>query len=300
MKTKCLVIIAGPTAVGKTELSIEIAKKLKAEILSADARQFYRQLEIGTATPPDYLLQAVPHHFIGHLSLKDYYNAAMYEKQAMALLQKLFTHSDHALLVGGSGLYIDAICKGIDDLPDPDEDSRRAVKQVFEEQGLEGLRAWLKQIDPAYYAMVDPANPKRIMRALEIFLASGKQFSALRIGKQKKRPFKIKKVVLNRPRTELFARINQRVDEMVNDGLLEEALMHYRNRHLNALNTVGYKEIFDWMANRWSLPLAIEKIKTNTRRYAKRQLTWFKRYEDAAWFHPDDKEAIFEYIQSDS
>lgn len=300
MKTKCLVLITGATATGKTELSIEIAKALKAEILSADARQFYRELKIGTATPPDHLLQAVPHHFIGHLSVKDYYNAAMYEKQAMALLQQLFTHCDHALLVGGSGLYIDALCQGIDDLPDPDEDSRRAVKQVFEEQGLEGLRAWLKQIDPAYYAMVDPANPKRIMRALEIFLASGKQFSTLRIGKQKKRPFKIKKIVLNRPRTELFARINQRVDEMIIDGLLEEALMHYRNRHLNALNTVGYKEIFDWMANRWSLPVAIEKIKTNTRRYAKRQLTWFKKYEDAAWLHPGDKEAILEFIQKDS
>ncbi len=173
------------------------------------------------------------------------------------------------------------------------------MNQLFKQEGLDGIRAWLKQVDPTYYAMVDLANPKRIMRALEVHLATGKQYSSLRIGKQKDRPFKIKKVILNRPREELFARINQRVDAMIHDGLVEEALAHYRNRHLNALNTVGYKEIFDWIANRCKLPVAIEKIKTNTRRYAKRQLTWFKKYEDAAWFHPDEKEAILDFIQSD-
>ncbi len=299
MKTKNLILIAGPTAVGKTELSIQLAKLLKAEILSADARQFYRELKIGTARPPDDFLQAVPHHFIGHLSITDYYNMAMYEKQAIALLQKLFATADHALLVGGSGLYLDTICKGIDDMPDPDDESRRKVNQLFKQEGLDGIRAWLKQTDPTYYAMVDLANPKRIMRALEVYLATGKQYSSLRIGKQKDRPFKIKKVILNRPREELFARINHRVDAMIDEGLLEEAIIHYRNRHLNALNTVGYKEIFDWISNRWSLEVAVEKIKTNTRRYAKRQLTWFKRYEDAVWFHPGDQDAIRQFIQSD-
>ncbi len=173
------------------------------------------------------------------------------------------------------------------------------MNQLFKQEGLDGIRAWLKQVDPTYYAMVDLANPKRIMRALEVYLATGNKYSTLRIGKQKVRPFKIKKVILNRPREELFARINQRVDAMIRDGLLEEALVHYRNRHLNALNTVGYKEIFDWMSNCWSLEVAVEKIKTNTRRYAKRQLTWFKRYEDAVWFHPEEKEAILDFIQSD-
>ncbi len=270
---------------------------LKAEILSADARQFYRELMIGTARPPDELLQAVPHHFIGHLSIHDYYNVAMYEKQALEILDALFRSSDHALLVGGSGLYIDTLCEGIDDMPDTDTASRRKVTQVFEKEGLQGIRAWLKQVDQDYYGTVDPANPKRIMRALEVYLATGKRYSSLRKKKLTIRPFKIKKIILTRPRVELFSRINKRVDEMVQTGLVEEALIHYRYRHLNALNTVGYKEVFEWLANRWSLPAAIEKIKTNTRRYAKRQLTWFKKYEDAVYFHPDDKEAIMQFIQ---
>lgn len=300
MKTKNLILITGPTAVGKTKLSVQIAKLLKAEILSADARQFYRELKIGTATPPDELLQAVPHHFIGHLSITDYYNAAMYEHQAIQLLERLFRSSDYALLTGGSGLYIDAVCDGIDDMPDPDPESRRQVRQVYQKEGLEGIRAWLKQTDPAHYAMVDLANPNRIMRALEIYLSTGKQYSSLRTSQQKERPFAIKKIVLNRPREELFARINRRVDEMMGDGLLEEALIHFRDRHLNALNTVGYKEIFNWLSNRWPLPVAVEKIKTNTRRYAKRQLTWFKKYSDAAWLHPDQQDDIMQFILSDT
>ncbi len=297
MKTKSLILITGPTAIGKTELSLDIAQQLKAEILSADARQFYRELKIGTARPPDELLQTLPHHFVGHLSITDYYNVAMYEKQAIALLERLFRSSDYALLVGGSGLYIDTLCEGIDDMPDPDANSRRKVRQVFQKEGLEGIRAWLKQIDPNHYANVDLANPNRIMRAIEVYLATGKQYSSLRTRKRKNRPFAIKKIVLDRPREELFSRINQRVDKMVVAGLLEEAVTHFRNRHLNALNTVGYKELFDWLGNRWTLPVAIEKIKTNTRRYAKRQLTWFKKYEDAAYFHPNDKDVIMQFIQ---
>ena len=298
MKTKNLILITGPTATGKTELSLDIAQKLKAEILSADARQFYRELKIGTARPPDDVLQTVPHHFIGHLSITDYYNVSMFEKQAIGLLESLFRTSDYALLVGGSGLYIDTLCEGIDDMPDPDADSRRKVRQVFEKEGLEGIRAWLKQVDPAHYAIVDLANPNRIMRALEVYLSTGKQYSSLRTNQQKDRPFAIKKIVLNRPREELFSRINQRVDEMVKAGLVEEALAHFRNRHLNALNTVGYKEIFDWLTNRWPLTMAVGKIKTNTRRYAKRQLTWFKKYKDAAYFHPNDTNAIMQFIKN--
>lgn len=297
MKTKNLILITGPTAIGKTDLSLEIAQKLKAEILSADARQFYRELKIGTARPSDNVLQTVPHHFVGHLSVNDYYNVAMYEKQAIALLNELFRSSDYALLVGGSGLYIDTLCEGIDDMPDPDADSRKRVQQVFDKEGLEGIRAWLKQVDPAFYSMVDLANPKRIMRALEVYLSTGRQYSSLRTMKRKSRPFSIKKIVLDRPRVELFSRINQRVDEMVKAGLVEEALIHFRNRHLNALNTVGYKELFGWLSNQCPLAVSIEKIKTNTRRYAKRQLSWFKKYKDAARFHPNDIDAIMQFIQ---
>ncbi len=296
MKNKCLLVLTGPTAVGKTDLSIEIARAFKAEILSADARQFYRELQIGTAAPSKHTLKAVKHHFVQHLSVTDYYNVAMFEKQALQLLHKLFKSSDYALLVGGSGLYIDTLCRGIDDLPDPDPEIRLEIQQLHENEGLPGLRKLLKQLDPDYYASVDPANHKRIMRALEVCRATGKTFTELRTNNQKHRPFLIKKVVLNRPRQELFSRINERVGEMISAGLIEETISLHDKRHLNALNTVGYKELFEWLSNKWSLNTAIEKIRTNTRRYAKRQLTWFRRYDDAAFFHPSEEKKILDYL----
>ncbi len=297
MKNKCLLVLTGPTAVGKTDLSIELARTFNAEILSADARQFYRELQIGTAAPSQQTLEAVKHHFVGHLSVRDYYNVAMFEKQALELLRKLFQSSDYAMVVGGSGLYIDTLCFGIDELPDPDPAIRLEVHHLYAKEGLPGLRKRLRQVDPDYHARVDPANHKRIMRALEVCLATGKTFTELRTNNQKQRPFSIKKVVLHRSRQELFSRINKRVDEMITDGLIEETISLYDKRHLNALNTVGYKELFDWLSNKWSLHTAIEKIMTNTRRYAKRQQTWFRRYDDAAVFHPSEKEKILDYVK---
>ncbi len=296
MKNKCLLVLTGPTAVGKTDLSLEIANALNARILSADARQFYKELQIGTAAPSKHTLETVKHHFVQHLSVTDYYNVAMFEEQALQMLHKLFKSSDYALLVGGSGLYIDTLCHGIDELPDPDPDIRLNIHLLYEKEGLPGLRKLLQQLDPDYYASVDPANHKRIMRALEVCLTTGKTFTELRTNNQRQRPFSIKKVVLNRPRQELFSRINTRVDEMINAGLIEETLSLHNKRHLNALNTVGYKELFDWLSNKWTLHTAIEKIKTNTRRYAKRQMTWFRRYDDAKVFHPSEKEKILDYL----
>lgn len=295
-KDKLLVVITGPTSVGKTGLAIEIAEKLNTEIISADARQFYRELKIGSAMPDPSQLKAIPHHLIGHLSIKDYYNASMYEKHALAVLKSLFRKSDHAVLCGGSGLYIDTLCRGIDVMPDPEPFVRKKVQGVYREEGLAGLRQWLKKIDPEYYSEVDRENPKRMMRAVEVFLSAGTPYSSFRKRHYKERPFRIKRIILDRPREELYSRINHRTTQMIANGLIEEAVGLFRYRHMNALNTVGYKEIFCWLSNRWPLQLAVEKIRTNTRRYAKRQITWFKGYDDAAWFHPNEKNRILEYI----
>ncbi len=294
---KTLVILTGPTAVGKTDLSIQLAQKLKTPIISFDARQFYKELNIGVAAPSEEQLEKVKHYFIGHLSAKDYYNVSMFENQAIDVLNKVFEKSDYAIASGGSGLYADVLCQGIDDLPDIPDSIRNEVHHFYKENGIEALRFKLKNIDPDYYYEVDVANPNRMMRAIETYLTTGKRYSEMRKQNVKKRDFRIKRIVLNRERDELFERINRRVDIMIQNGLIEEALSLIKLRHFNALNTVGYKELFMWIDNTYSLHEAVEKIKTNSRRYAKRQITWFKKYDDALWINPDNQNEIFDFIK---
>ena len=295
--SKLLVVITGPTAVGKTALAIDIARELGTEIVSADARQFYREIRIGTAMPEKDELLAVRHHLIGHLSVTGYYNVSMYEQQALAVLRNLFLTHDIAVLAGGSGLYIDTLCHGIDSLPAVDPLVRRQVRRFYGEEGLAGVRSWLKRIDPDYFKRVDAANPNRMMRGIEVFLQTGKTYSGHMTGGLRERPFRVLTIVLNRDRAELHARINGRVDRMIGNGLVEEALACFPHRNLNALNTVGYREIYAWLANKWSLQEAVKQIKTQSRRYARRQITWFRRYDDAVWFHPDDADAIKRHIR---
>ncbi len=299
-KINTLVVLTGPTAVGKTSLGISLAKALQTEIISADSRQFYREMRVGTAMPGDHELEQAKHHLVGHLSLHDYYNVSLYEKQATELMSKLFAKHEYLILAGGSGLYIDTLCHGIDQLPEIPASVRQKVKQMHQEGGLFSLRSLLKKVDPVYYRQVDQANPKRMMRALEVYFATGEAFSALRKQTRAERDFHIKRIVLNRERSELFERINRRVDHMLHAGLLEEAVSLFPHRERNALNTVGYKELFAWMSNAWPLHLALEKIKTNTRRYAKRQLTWFRRYGDAGWFHPGQESEMLDWIRGES
>ncbi len=292
-----LVLITGPTAVGKTALTINLARELQTHIISADARQFYKELKIGTAAPTKVELQSVPHHFIGHLSLHDSYNAARYASDALELLDELFVIHPVVILTGGSGLYIDTLLYGIADLPDPDPTARQEVKNIYARQGLEGLRRWLRNVDPQYYDVVDRANPNRMMRAIETFLTTGERFSSLRKNTVADRPFDTLKIILDRPRQELFNRINSRTSQMIRDGLAEEAWRLFPHRHTNALNTVGYKEIYAWLSGVWPLSTAVEKIKTHTRRYAKRQITWFTRYDDAHRFHPQAADEILACIR---
>ncbi len=299
-KNKTLVVITGPTATGKTAVSISLAKALNTSIVSADSRQFYREMQIGTAVPEQALRRQVPHHFIGHLSIHDYYNVSLFEQQALGLLDKLFMDKDYVVLTGGSGLYIDTLCEGIDELPDHHPVIRKRVLQTYRDNGLDGLRTWLKAVDPVHYEQADTDNPNRLMRAIEVFLVTGQPYSSLRKKACKERPFRIKKIVLDRPREELFNRINKRTTLMVHQGLVEEALQLFPFRHLNALNTVGYKELFAWLAGGWPLAEAVEKIRTHTRRYAKRQLTWFKRYDNARWIHPDQEEEMLDFILNDN
>ncbi len=298
-KNKTLLLITGPTAVGKTEASIRIAEKLNTGIISADARQFYRELKIGTAAPTPSELARAKHYLTGHLSIFDYYNVSLFEQEALAALDAIFSKSDFAILTGGSGLYIDTLCRGIDNMPDARPDVRNMVKNIYKSEGLEGLRNLLEKSDPEYFYEVDKANPNRMMRGLEVFYTTGEKFSDLRKKTSIQRPFQIKKIILNRARYELNERINLRTRLMVRDGLIEEAIRFFPVRHLNALNTVGYKELFAWLQNHGSLDTAIEKICTNTRRYAKRQLTWFKRYDDAKWFLPEEENKILSYIQKE-
>lgn len=298
MPDKTLIVIAGPTAIGKTALSIGIAKYFNCPILSADSRQFFKEMRIGTAKPSVEEMNDVPHHFIDSHSINDDYNVGKYEAEAIDLLDELFKKNDVLILVGGSGLYIDAICKGFDALPEADQEIRNRIKTLFETQGIEGLQKLLKELDHTYYNKVDLQNPQRISRALEVCLTTGMSFTALRVGKIKPRNFKIIKIGLNTSREVLYKRINKRVDEMMQNGLLEEVNKLRPFEQLNALQTVGYKELFDYLNNKTDLNTAIDSIKQNTRRFAKRQLTWFRRDEEIKWFEPTELNEIVSYINS--
>lgn len=291
-----LIVLIGPTGVGKTELSLSIAEHFQTCILSADSRQLYQDLKIGTAAPTPSQLARVPHHFVGTLRLTDYYSAAQYEADVLEKLEELFQHNDTVVLTGGSMMYVDAVCKGIDDIPTVDKETRELMLQRYEEEGLETLCAELKILDPEYYQIVDLKNPKRVIHALEICYMTGKTYTSFRTQKHKERPFRIIQIGLTREREELYDRINRRVDEMMQEGLLEEAKSVYPFKHLNSLNTVGYKEIFNYLDGEWSLDFAIEKIKQNSRIYSRKQMTWFKRNPNIQWFHPEQKEEIMNYI----
>jgi tRNA dimethylallyltransferase len=262
---------------------LQIAEHFGIPIINADSRQIYRELKIGTAAPTEEQLRKVRHYFVGMLSIKDYYSAAMYEQQAITLIDELFKQSDWALLAGGSMMYIDAVCNGIDDIPTVDDATRNLLKQRLNNEGLESLCEELKRLDPEHYEIVDKQNPRRVVHALEICLMTGKTYTSFRRHERKKRPFQIIKIAFNRPREELYERINLRVDKMMESGLLDEARTMYPQRELNALNTVGYKELFAYFDNKWSLEEAVERMKGNTRRYARKQLTWFKNDSDIQW-----------------
>lgn len=296
---KTLIVLIGPTGVGKTDLSIKIAEKYNSPIISADSRQLYSELKIGTAAPAEEYLKRVKHYFVGTLKLTDYYSAAQYESDVISLLEEFFKENDTILLTGGSMMYIDAICKGIDDIPTVDNDTRRMMMEKYEKEGLERLCAELKLLDPEYYSIVDLKNPKRVIHALEICYMTGKTYTSFRTGNKKQRPFDIIKIGLCREREELYERINRRVDMMIKDGLVDEVKSVYQYRNLNSLNTVGYKEIIQYLDGNCTLDFAIEKIKQNSRIYSRKQMTWFRRDNEITWFHPDNEEGIMNFIESE-
>ena len=292
-----LTVLLGPTGVGKTEISIEIAERAGTGIISADSRQFYREMKIGTAVPSDEQLKRVKHHFIQFLSVQEYYSASLYERDVLNLLPQLFIKNNQVILAGGSGMYIDSVCSGIDDIPDVDPAVREKYTALYREEGIEGLRVALRILDPDHYTSVDLRNHKRIIRALEICETTGKPYSSFLKKEKRERDFRIVKIGLNRDRAELYSRINIRVDQMIKDGLEDEAHKLYHLRHLNALNTVGYKEIFDHFDGIVSRNKAIELIKRNSRRYAKRQLTWWAKDKSIVWFEAEDREGIFRHLE---
>lgn len=295
---KTLIVILGPTGIGKTDLSIDIALEFKTEIISSDSRQVYKELKIGTAVPSDEQLKKVKHYFIGNKSIYDYYNASMFEFEVLEKLDELFQIHHQVVMTGGSGMYINAVCDGIDDLPAIDQEIRDELLRQFKEQGLESLRMQLKLLDPISYKTIDLKNPKRILKALEVSLQTGKPYSSFLTEPHKKRNFNIIKIGLQRNRDELYERINLRVDEMVKEGLIEEARRFYKDRNLNSLNTVGYKELFEHFDGQISLDKAIELIKRNSRHYAKRQISWFGRDKEITWFNPNDFALIVDFIKS--
>lgn len=285
---KTLIVILGPTGVGKTELSLQIAEQFGSCIISADSRQFYRDIPIGTAAPTPDQLARVKHYFVGTLGLEDYYSAAQYETDTLQLLAQLFEQQEVVVMSGGSMMYIDAVCNGIDDIPTVTDETRQLMRSRYEAEGLESLVSELRLLDPAYYECVDRKNTARVLHALEICYQTGHTFTSFRTGKKKPRPFNIIKVGLNRPRPELFDRINHRVSAMMDEGLLDEVQRVLPFRNCNSLNTVGYKELFNYLDGEWELDFALDRMRKNTRVYAKKQLTWFKRDESVCWFHPEE------------
>lgn len=294
--TKTLVVILGPTGVGKTDTCIRVAKHFNVPIINADSRQIFQEIPIGTAAPTQVQQQEIIHYFVGNHHLDDYYSASMYEQDVLSLLEKLFTYQDIALMSGGSMMYIDAVCNGIDDIPTVDEQTRQWMKQRLHDEGLPALVEELRQLDPIHYEFVDKNNPRRVVHALEICHMTGKTYTSFRTNKIKERPFQIIKIGLNLPREELYQRINQRVLNMIQEGWVEEALKVYPKRELNSLHTVGYRELFDYLDGLYTLDEAIEKIQSNTRRYMRKQLTWFKRDQKIRWFSPNNIEEIINYI----
>ena len=291
-----LIVLLGPTGVGKTALSLQLAEQLSSPIISADSRQIYKDIPIGTAAPTQEDLQQVKHYFVGNLELNDYYSASQFEEDVIRLLSELHQTKEAVLMCGGSMMYIDAVCKGIDEIPTIDETLRNEVFTLFQEEGLEPIRQQLKILDPVFYRQVDLKNHKRVIHALEVCLMTGKPYSSLRTNQAKERPFKIVKIGLTRPREELYERINLRVEQMMQDSLLEEVRRVYPHKHLNSLNTVGYKELFQYLDGNYSLDFAVEKIKQNSRIYSRKQMTWFKRDPQIQWFHPEDIDGIEQFI----
>jgi tRNA dimethylallyltransferase len=294
---KTLVVLLGPTGVGKTDLCQKLAKHLGAPVISSDSRQIYAGLTIGTAAPSPEERREVAYHFVGKLGLEEYYSASRFEEDVTGLLEQFYQTHETVLMCGGSMMYIDAVCKGIDEIPTIDETLRDELKILYDEEGIDPIRQQLKILDPVFYKQVDLQNHKRVIHALEICLMSGRPYSSLRKNETKDRPFKIVKIGLTREREELYEQINHRVDRMMEQGLLEEARSVYPLRHLNALNTVGYKELFDYFSEECSLEFAVEKIKQNTRIYSRKQMTWFKRDKEIRWFHPDEEKAIFKFLR---
>ena len=294
---KTLVVVLGPTGVGKTELCLRLAEHFNVPIINADSRQIFEELPIGTAAPTAEQQKRVKHYFVGNHHIQDYYSASMYEQDVMTLLPELFTDSNLALMTGGSMMYIDAVCNGIDDIPTVTGEIRLMMKERLAVEGLTSLVNELRELDPKHWEEVDRNNPRRVVHALEICHMTGKPYSAFRTHETKKRNFQIVKIGLNRERTELYERINKRVDEMFSNGLVEEARSLYPFKGLNALNTVGYKELFKAFDGSWTLPEAKERIQGNTRKYCRKQLTWFKRDERIRWFIPHQIEDIISTIQ---
>lgn len=282
---KRLIVLLGPTGVGKTALSLNLAEHYLSPIISADSRQFFKGLEVGTAAPTIAQKERVAHHLVGMLDVTDYYSASEFERDALNIIEDLHKSHDILIATGGSMMYLDALCNGIDDVPTIDESLRKEVYERYEREGLEPIRAQLKVLDPDFYNEVDLKNYKRVIHALEVCLMTGKPYSSFRTQTKKERPFDIIKIGLTRDRVELYERINNRVDEMVSSGLIEEAERFYPQRHLNALNTVGYKELFKYLDGEWTLDFAIEKIKQSTRIYSRKQITWFKRDKEIHWIN---------------
>ena len=293
-----LIVIVGPTGVGKTALCIDVAKQLDTVIINADSRQMFKEIPIGTAAPTDDEQNMVKHYFIGNLSIKDYFNASMFENEVITLLGRIFHEKDVVILSGGSMMYVDAVCNGIDDIPTVNEHIRNLVKEDYERHGLSEMQNKLKELDPEYYSIVDKNNPKRIIHAVEICLSTGRTYTSFRTNIKKERPFRTIKIGLTRERGELYRRIDERVENMIASGLIDEARRMHPYKGFNALNTVGYKELFDYFDGNCTLEEAIFRIKCNTHKYCRKQLTWFKRDKDIKWFSPDNVEEIINYIRS--